>query len=183
MGLRLRTWRFLASVVLTLSLARSAAADDEKIVLWLRGGAGDEPAMERALRLELNAKDMTLLSSPSLAARGGVCGSAITAARTLGQTAVDAVMWLEPDPARRILWLRVLRKASDQVDQAPLPITRQPLDPNLFAIVASSLLEQVLRAVPAEQTPPASDKAAAEPVVGVIQRARVGAVWHLSKLF
>jgi hypothetical protein len=166
-----------------LSLVRSASAEDEKIVLWLRSGTGDEPAMERALRLELSSQDMTLLSSPSLAASGSACASVITAARTLAQTAVDAVVWLEPDATRRVLWLRVMRKASDRLDQAPLPITRRPLDPNLFALVAASLLEQVLRSAPAGQTPPAGAAAATAPVVGAIQRARIGTVWHRPRLF
>lgn len=183
MGSRWRIWRALACAVLTLSLARTAAAEDEKIVLWLRGGFGDEPAMEQALRLELSAQDMTLLSSPPLAAGSSVCGTAISAARTLGRTAVDAVVWLEPDASRRLLWLRVLRKDSDQLDQAPVPITRIPLDPNLFALVAASLLEQVLRATPPGQTRAANDAAATEPVVRAIHRVRIGAVWHRPQLF
>jgi hypothetical protein len=162
--LQSRMWHSLAAAVLTLSLARAAAAQDEKIALWLRGGQGDEPAMEQALRLELNARHVTLLSSPAPAASTGTCGNAIAAARSLAQTAVDAVLWLEPDATRRILWLRVLRKASDQIAQAPLPNTRRPIDPGVFAIAAASLLEQVLRAAPAQSAPaPASGAAGPHP--------------------
>jgi hypothetical protein len=133
--------------VLTLSFTRVAAAEDEKIVLWLRGGRGDERAMEGALRFELNAKAMTLLSSPSTDASGTECCTATAVTRSVARTAVDAVLWLEPDAKKRILWLRVMRK-DGRVQQVPLPNTRWPVDPDLFAITAASLLGQVLRSTP-----------------------------------
>jgi hypothetical protein len=138
----------LAAVVLALSLSQAAVAQDERIVLWLRGGLGDERAMEWALRFELGVKDMTLLSSPSPAASGAGCCAGAAVLRSLEKSAVDAVLWLEQDRARRVLWLRVMRKGDDRIEQVPLPHSRRPIDPDLFAIAAASLLEQVLRTAP-----------------------------------
>jgi hypothetical protein len=172
--MRPQTWTFWASVVLTLSFARPAAAEDEKIVLWLRGGRGDERAMEWALRFELSARDMELLSAPSPDASGTACCTAAAVARSAARTAVDAVLWLEPDTQRRVLWLRVMRKGGDRIEQVPLPNTRGRIDPDLFAIAAASLLEQVLRSAPT------ADAAAAP---GLEPPDVFGRGWRLPQLF
>lgn len=167
-----RCWLLLATW-LWLSLVSSARAEDAPVVVWLDAGeAGDRQARERALRLELDARAIVLLGAqPSAAdaqAAAGPVNRAALARQTLMHSGAAAVLWLERDPSRPVSWLRVVHLRNDAVGQAPLPHPPEAIEPELFAIAAASLLEQVLRAPPAEVAPglePPADAQAKPPAV------------------
>jgi hypothetical protein len=150
---RLRSgFAWLGSVFALLTFVEVAAGAPGRVVVWLSDSDVDTQAMERALRLELNAKQIALLTAELPRTQLAAAEPPVIAAdsapelanRTLVDTAAQAVFWLVPDRERPVLWLRVLRAGSDVVEQVPLPNASPTLDPDLFAIAAASLLDQVL---------------------------------------
>jgi hypothetical protein len=153
-------WPVLAlmPIWLWLALAGSVRAQTSKVVVWLDGGEGGQGhARERALRLELAARGMALLRVDGAA--GGTPGPATASDRealarqTLVRTDAEAVLWLEGDASRPVSWLRTTQPGSDAIEQAPLPHPPDAIEPELFAVAAASLLQQVLREPSAEAGP------------------------------
>ena len=175
-----RARNLLVPIGLWLLLASSVRADAAPVVIWLGGAGADGQARERALQLELDARGLVLLhadppapggpATPAAPDAGGATDREAFARQTLMRTDADAVLWLEGDQSRPVSWLRVVHQRGDAVEQAPLPHPPEAIDPELFAIAAASLLEQVLRA------PPAVGPGAEPPVVAPVQSATVAAV-------
>jgi hypothetical protein len=140
---------------------------------------------ERALRLELQARDIALLvavSSPRLEGEGEA-PFASTATALLVRSGAAAVLWLESDPVRPVSWVFVRKRGSTELGKAPIPRSPQANDandandtndandandPQLFALAAASLLDQMLRepavvAAPVPAPTPAAVAAAAAP--------------------
>lgn len=153
---RSRLGRLWIPVWLWLALVGGARAQTSPVVVWLGGDGGDAEARERALRLELDARGFTLLHTepPAAAVRAAASAPAPPPSReafarqTLVRSGADAVLWLDSDESRPVSWLRVVHQRSDATEQAPLPHPPDAIEPELFAIAAASLLEQLLRPAP-----------------------------------
>jgi len=139
-----------------LALAGTLRAQPPKVVVLLADAAGDAQAREHALRLELDARGITLLLAEPIEATpppGAVAPSAppspeAWARKTLQRTAASAVVWLEGDPNRPVSWVRVIYLDREALDQAPLPHPPAAIAPDLFAIAAANLLERGLQPPP-----------------------------------
>jgi hypothetical protein len=175
-----RLGRLMIPVWLWLALASGVRAQPAPVVVWLGGDGGNAEARERALRLELDARGLTLLHAAPPAPEAGAAAPPPSresfARQTLVRSGADAVLWLDSDPSRPVSWLRVVHERSDVTEQAPLPHPPEAIQPELFAIAAASLLEQLLRPTPAvtPEAEPANDAqpapaggAALEPSVAV----------------
>jgi hypothetical protein len=154
----------------------SGCALGPRSVVWVEHHAADDAvrhAREKALRLELQARGITLLGAVAAppAVGQGEAPLAENAAVVLGRTGPAAVLWLEADRERPVSWLFVRRSDQQQLQQqalgkAPLPHPPDAIDTQLFALAAASLLDQVLgdRQAP---VPTPAEVAAAAPVAPV----------------
>jgi len=134
-----------------------AGAQAPRSVVWLDhaapAGEGGEGAAreerERALRLELQARDFVLLeaSDPDASADQDK-------AELLERSGATAVMWLEAEVERPVSWLFVRTRGSAEAAKAPLPHPPDAIDPRLLAIAAASLLDQTLSEPQAPAPPP-----------------------------
>jgi hypothetical protein len=124
-----------------------------RAVIWLdhaaigtqEGEGAARAERERALRLELQARDYLLLESrPS--DRSVPPSQAATT--LLARTTAAAVLWLEPDKERPVSWLMVRVRQRDEAAKSPLPHPPYAIEPQLIAIAAASLLDQELREEP-----------------------------------
>jgi hypothetical protein len=139
----------LVPIWIWLVLAGGVRAQASPVVVWLDGSDGGQgQARERALRLELEARAIVLLradgSATGTQAPAGPTSREALARQTLVRTDADAVLWLEGDANRPVSWLRVVQPRSDAIEQAPLPHPPDAIAPELFALAAASLLQQVL---------------------------------------
>ena len=152
--------------VALLVCANPARAQPATVVVWVgSGGAAStqhELALEQALRLELAAHGALLLTATPAANADGRQPPALAelAREALARSAAQAALWLEADRERPVSWLQVIRSRGAAAQRAPLPHPPGTIDPQLFAIAAASLIDQVLRAATTE----VAEAAAAVPV-------------------
>jgi len=152
----------LLLIALWLPFPGPVQADGSRVVLWLAGSESGGREREQALRLELEARGIMLLTAEASAPDKQAPAPAAPPSRealarsTLARSQAAAVLWLEGDPERPVSWLRVIHRGKEAPDQAPLPHPPAAIKPELFALAAASLLEQVLRpgaVAPAEPKP------------------------------
>lgn len=145
--------------------AASALAQPARTVVWLAADAEPDVApaaahthRERALRLELQARDLVLLGAePAAAAEPDVPGTLASmdriASQLLERSGAAAVLWLEADDANAVSWLLVRSRGASAPAKTPLPYPPDAIEPQLFALAAASLLDQVLSAPAAGPEP------------------------------
>jgi hypothetical protein len=130
-------------------------AQAPRTAVWLERGdaavSGEaRMARERALRVELEARDIVLLGSsgPEAPASEPRLSADQAAVSLLQRSGTTAVLWLEGDSARALSWLFVRTSASSNLAKAPLPHPPDAIDAQLLAIAAASLLDQALSEPP-----------------------------------
>jgi len=138
-----------------------AEAQAPRTVVWLEhGDVGVSPEAqierERALRLELDARDIVLLGSsgPEAPASEPRLSADQAAVSLIERSGTAAVLWLEGDSAQAVSWLFVRTRTSRDLVKAPLPHPPAAIEPQLLAIAAASLLDQALSEAPASPPPP-----------------------------
>lgn len=143
--MRLTTTQALATrlvACLAVSCACSVAlahAQEVQAVIWLDHAAAllgheighDAARLERAraLGVELHARRLELID--------GFAPEALT---------IDAaaVLWIERDPKRAVTWLCARGRGTPAIVKTPLPSPPDVVAPELLAVAAGHLLEQVL---------------------------------------
>lgn len=169
----------------TAAAVAQAPQAQPRAVIWLDHAAPDvqvddgaaRAERERALRLELQARNYLLLESrPS----DRSAPPDRTAATLLARTTAVAVLWLEPDKERPVSWLMVRVRQRDDAAKSPLPHPPDAVEPQLIAIAAASLLDQALResqlksaVVPSPEQTAARAPRPPLPVATVIARPRI----------
>lgn len=145
----------------TAGWVAAAAAQTPRTVVWLERGDAALPAelraeRERALRIELEARDIVLLGSsgPEAPASEPRLSADQAAVSLLQRSGTTAVVWLEGDSAQAVSWLFVRTSGSRNLAKAPLPHPPAAIDAQLLAIAAASLLDQALSESPPSPPPP-----------------------------
>lgn len=165
-------WAAAFGALLGWSWATVGAAQPRSVI-WLDHAAPDTPdtlegqgaraERERALRLELQARNYVLLESRP---RDPSTPRDQTALTLLARTTASAVIWVEADKERPVSWLHVRARQRDDTEKSPLPHPPDAIDPQLLAIAAASLLDQTLsepKSPPAAIPTPAQAAALAPP--------------------
>lgn len=136
-------WRALSISLVLLGFASTAAADARDVLFLLEGANADQ--LGEALAVELGGRGLVVRRAPAPVGETAL-ERASAAQRAVREAGAKAALWVDVAPAERGggALLRVVGPEREEVRHAPLPESLATVAPRVFALVAASLLDEII---------------------------------------